>query len=727
MGRIPERMDGVPFPSQNPTQNTPTEYKPPSYPLRGTSAPSPEETFPIINPPDGCLRKKRLSYQYTPLPSDTSIRLLRVHTLPNAGPQNLRDRLRCSIVVANLTEHPGYFALSYTWGDSRVMFTDKGDMFPREAWTAPAFEIECDGLPVSVATNLYTALISLRGGLSDGVGIYASALGDDRYQSRLSREGDYFYLWVDALCINQRDLGEKGRQIPLMGRIYSQARTTWMWLGGGEPLITQGAPAAWGKLEQVAERLETQLGIDGSLMEEQVLSKRLEAFDICDPAAYVDIGLDPIKPMELIGFYLLFRRSWCKRAWTYQEWVLSPRSVFLCGSVILSSQRLFDILQTTRGRWLARIENFVRAYIVDPETICTPKESSFDADENLESLRLFCPDYDHRLRGNVGILHVVQSVKAVLGHRSSNLKGEDYVQSLPAHGAPKLPLWSMNDLRSLEVTDPRDHIYAFYSIFREHAARSGSAYFPTPDYTKAVRDVYTDAAGLLVADVGLALLGVREPRSDNDGDNPLDLPSWVPDFGCWFVPIFDGGAEEPGSKWYRADAGLESPAPPLEVKSGHLLGVQGYRVDTVIRSHTMRMDTHQGSSHKFNGLIPTPEASESPQTPSPDCFEVLWRTLATKGCTPGNSAEPGRLLIETLSPSHPDINLCATAAGRLGAAQAELASGDEIWVLNGSSVPVALRSLGGKCYKVVGCMYAHGIMYGEGLRGGTETASIDLV
>jgi hypothetical protein len=31
------------------------------------------------------------------------------------------------------------------------------------------------------------------------------------------------YLWIDAICINQADLGEKDLQVPLMGRIYSQA------------------------------------------------------------------------------------------------------------------------------------------------------------------------------------------------------------------------------------------------------------------------------------------------------------------------------------------------------------------------------------------------------------------------------------------------------------------------------------------------------------------------
>jgi hypothetical protein len=52
-----------------------------------------------------------------------------------------------------------------------------------------------------------------------------AALCDLRDESRVSR------LWVDALCINQSDLGEKGTQVAMMGNIYVAADRTVIHLG----------------------------------------------------------------------------------------------------------------------------------------------------------------------------------------------------------------------------------------------------------------------------------------------------------------------------------------------------------------------------------------------------------------------------------------------------------------------------------------------------------------
>lgn len=41
-------------------------------------------------------------------------------------------------------------------------------------------------------------------------------------------------LWVDAICINQQDVAERGGQVQLMGSIYSKARQVIVWLGKDE-------------------------------------------------------------------------------------------------------------------------------------------------------------------------------------------------------------------------------------------------------------------------------------------------------------------------------------------------------------------------------------------------------------------------------------------------------------------------------------------------------------
>lgn len=38
-------------------------------------------------------------------------------------------------------------------------------------------------------------------------------------------------MWIDAICINQSNLKEKGHQVALMGRVFSDARRVVVWLG----------------------------------------------------------------------------------------------------------------------------------------------------------------------------------------------------------------------------------------------------------------------------------------------------------------------------------------------------------------------------------------------------------------------------------------------------------------------------------------------------------------
>ncbi|QDS69381.1 hypothetical protein FKW77_004508 [Venturia effusa] len=67
--------------------------------------------------------------------------------------------------------------------------------------------ILCDGKPLAITIALYEALVRIR----------------------LPAESRN--LWVAAICINQRDMQEKGHQVSLMARIHAFARGTLVWLG----------------------------------------------------------------------------------------------------------------------------------------------------------------------------------------------------------------------------------------------------------------------------------------------------------------------------------------------------------------------------------------------------------------------------------------------------------------------------------------------------------------
>ena len=76
-----------------------------------------------------------------------------------------------------------YVALSYCWGDARI-----------------TREIIVNGCSFHVIVNLETALRQLR-------------------DSHCIKQG--FKLWADAICIDQRNLEERGQQIGRMRCIYS--------------------------------------------------------------------------------------------------------------------------------------------------------------------------------------------------------------------------------------------------------------------------------------------------------------------------------------------------------------------------------------------------------------------------------------------------------------------------------------------------------------------------
>jgi len=85
-----------------------------------------------------------------------------------------------------------YDALSYVWGNPEV--------------TLPIYIGEHEH-ELRVTTNLYAALLHLR-------------------NSTLER-----IIWIDAICIDQKNGEEKAQQIPLMAKIYSQASRVLVWLG----------------------------------------------------------------------------------------------------------------------------------------------------------------------------------------------------------------------------------------------------------------------------------------------------------------------------------------------------------------------------------------------------------------------------------------------------------------------------------------------------------------
>jgi hypothetical protein len=147
-------------------------------------------------------------------------------------------------------------------------------------WGPKEFKtIELNGKPLTVRENLWQALSSLR------------------------LETEPRILWIDAVCINQEDIGERNHQVMQMGIIYSQASRVVVWLG----LADDSAQLAF----QACNRLYDDVcsfGVDSSL---NFLGGELEAIDS------------------------LCSREYWTRLWIVQEVLLGKNILLCCGDLQL--------------------------------------------------------------------------------------------------------------------------------------------------------------------------------------------------------------------------------------------------------------------------------------------------------------------------------------------------------------------------------------------------------
>ncbi|KAI1737355.1 heterokaryon incompatibility protein-domain-containing protein [Xylaria scruposa] len=123
-----------------------------------------------------------------------SIRVLDLEPEPLRVLRRLVDPpLRGTLRVVSTKDCPDFSALSYVWGSK----------------ANPPDVLLCNGCEIEITTNCKDALRAVR-----------------KSQGRIT-------IWVDAICINQKDPIEKALQIPNMEDIYTWARMVYVWLGRG--------------------------------------------------------------------------------------------------------------------------------------------------------------------------------------------------------------------------------------------------------------------------------------------------------------------------------------------------------------------------------------------------------------------------------------------------------------------------------------------------------------
>ncbi|CAG5184830.1 uncharacterized protein ALTATR162_LOCUS11103 [Alternaria atra] len=120
-------------------------------------------------------------------------------------------------------------------------------------------------------------------------------------------------IWVDAICINQADIGERSQQVAMMGRIYAVGERTIIHLGTDPD---GHAEAVASLLEEITQQIEHQ---GGSLIDSRFV-----------PQLAMD---DPLSTDQRWKSYkIMVAHDWFSRTWTVQEAALGDDPYILWGT-----------------------------------------------------------------------------------------------------------------------------------------------------------------------------------------------------------------------------------------------------------------------------------------------------------------------------------------------------------------------------------------------------------
>lgn len=188
--------------------------------------------------------------------------------------------IHCSLKVVSLDDEPLYEAMSYVWGDE-----------------------SCTSL-IMLNRNEFQVTLGLQ-----------SALRHLRHSRR-----ETLVLWIDAICINQRNIEERDSQALLMSSIYQRARGVLVWLGE-ETATSSMAIDFLRRLNHEVTLLE--LGDPSSS-----LAYKQRWCTICE--------LEPSSSWRSLR--KLFLRPWWTRPRTIQEAALARELTMHCGYLQFDSE-----------------------------------------------------------------------------------------------------------------------------------------------------------------------------------------------------------------------------------------------------------------------------------------------------------------------------------------------------------------------------------------------------
>lgn len=577
----------------------------------------------------------------------------------------------CSIETVDLSgKIPPYFAISYVWGDPT-------DVRP----------IVCNGQVKHITRNLWNFLLQC----------WVRTYGELKTNTFSEIVSFSRSMWIDAVCINQDDLDEKGQQVQQMGRIYSEAARVIMWLGPHSEIAED--------VQDVIVALDTRGMID---------------YDPCPPRATSglttltdldtrwEVQAEREEMLEILGCILnqfsqdnwkshhafneLMNLDYWSRAWVVQEMALANhnQAIVMIGGKIWAWATLVNAAHTL----------MVIMYL-------------FNRGKVWPTLKEWPKDQILALRHHAVILD--QFVSGTMSARPLMLA--EIIQRAI--------------FRTTRATLLVDHIYSQLSLASD--LRTCGV---VPSYTKSVAEVYQDVAKYLLQTIGADALTFCELCRASK----LKLPSWIPNFSYHNVWTFKLPRPNPlGVRLYSAGGPRSGFTYQIQETT---LQLRGRRIDTIC--HFAQIAQHHGDFtredatpwlHGFQQFVN--EAVESLGTDPTNAWRVpiadqtdVDQSLGVRAPVSVKDAYAELLRHDGLTElSRNAINYAGALAmwgscrppfvtqdGHLGLGRPCARNGDILWVCTGADTPLILREVdSGKC-KIVAEAFLLGFMDGEALK-----------
>jgi hypothetical protein len=379
--------------------------------------------------------------------------------------------IHCRLEYSLLSQKPAYEALSYTWGGPSSS--------PEGLW------IKLDSQNFPVFENLFAAL------------------------KRLRQPSKPRLIWIDAICINQKDVQECEKQVLLMRQIYEQASRVVVWLGEtgiGENLAMKSLanPSGGVALGTKIWLLERKFGLGKGLKNRM----RQALTGEWDPRA-----------MEIGELAQLLDRPWWRRVWIVQEVVLAKTIVIMLGADQVTWEAVKD-----------RMRNGVFSILgldISQRMRHTREGTVVD--------RYAFPNKEYQL---------LDQLQTMWRTRSNSSQWNETLYSL------------LYQFRRFECTKPRDRIYAFLGL-----AKDIKDLEIVPDYASPTSKIFIDVARtLIVAHKHLLLFNLKRERTTRLPTQEQSQVYSLPDQVRFLDPnglVVDGPDKEPRNGWVRLPDGWE--------------------------------------------------------------------------------------------------------------------------------------------------------------------------